>query len=390
MTVITVSTGALTLSGNQTTVIAPAVTVDAMSTNINPAVTAINYGKIGGASYDGSSVHIQGDGSAFTNKPGGIVFATGASVSSISIGGSGNVVFNQGIVLNNAFHGIVVSNGALGSVPNNDSIVNSGDIYAALNGIWVNAASAQNLRITNSGEIAGDTNGIHMQFGVGAAPVIVNTGTITGRASSIVATDGDRLNVTNSGTLNGNVVATSAGQTDVVTNNGRIVGNVSLGSGNDLYRGVGNVTGTVLGEAGIDTLSGGNGIDRLNGGIGNDTLNGGLGIDNLTGGANSDFFVFNTALNAATNRDIVTDFSHVDDTFRLENAIFTKLAAVGTLNPAFFRAGTTALDANDYIVYNQATGALSYDSNGSLAGGSIAFAALINKPVLAYNDFVVI
>src|SRR4051812_15804989 len=65
-------------------------------------------------------------------------------------------------------------------------------------------------------------------------------------------------------------------------------------------------------------------------------------------------FVFNTALSAITNRDIVTDFSHVDDTFRLENTgVFTKLTALGTLNPAFFRVGAAALDANDFIVYNQ-------------------------------------
>jgi Ca2+-binding RTX toxin-like protein len=343
---------------------------------------------MGGA--DNSQVSIQGEGSSFNNKASGVVISTSGTISGVSMTNVGEVVVNEGLILNSLQHGIVIRPGLFGDVANNESIVNSGDIYSGLNGIWVASTTAQIVTITNSGEIIGDANGIHMQLAVGAAPVIINTGVITGRTSSIVATDGDRLNVTNYGTLNGNVVGTSAGQTDVVTNNGRIVGNVSLGTGNDFYRGVGSVTGTVLGEAGIDALSGGNGIDRLNGGIGNDTLNGGLGIDNLTGGANSDFFVFNTALNASTNRDIVTDFSHVDDTFRLENAIFTKLAAVGTLNPAFFRAGTTALDANDYIVYNQATGVLSYDSNGSLAGGSIAFAALINKPVLAYNDFVVI
>ena len=92
----------------------------------------------------------------------------------------------------------------------------------------------------------------------------------------------------------------------------------------------------------------------LDGGINNDTLFGGAGIDTLTGGANNDFFVFNTALNASTNRDTITDFNHVADTFQLENAVFTKLGAgVHALNPAFFRAGVKALDANDYIIYNK-------------------------------------
>ena len=60
------------------------------------------------------------------------------------------------------------------------------------------------------------------------------------------------------------------------------------------------------------------------------------------------------------------------------------------LSPAFFRVGATALDANDYIVYNQATGALFYDLNGNGAGGAIQFAALNNRPALAANDFTVI
>ena len=60
------------------------------------------------------------------------------------------------------------------------------------------------------------------------------------------------------------------------------------------------------------------------------------------------------------------------------------------LNPAFFRAGAAATDANDFIVYNQATGLLSYDVNGNGAGGAIQFAFLANKPVLTASDFVVI
>ena len=148
---------------------------------------------------------------------------------------------------------------------------------------------------------------------------------------------------------------------------------------------------TLLGQDGNDTLNGGLGNDILDGGNGNDTLLGGAGKDTLKGGANSDFFVFNTALNASTNRDIVTDFNHVADTFKLENAIFTKLGAgVHALNAGFFHAGSAAADTNDYIVYNKATGVLSYDNDGSGSHAAIAFAQLTNKPVLAANDFQVI
>ena len=153
------------------------------------------------------------------------------------------------------------------------------------------------------------------------------------------------------------------------------------------------LTGTALigvGSALNNVLVGSASANNLNGLGGNDTLTGGFGNDILTGGTGNDVIVFNTALSGAANRDIVKDFSHVDDTFQLENAIFTKLTAAGPLSPAFFRAGAVALDANDHIVYNQANGVLAYDVNGNGAGGATAFAVLVNKPALAANDFVVI
>ena len=150
---------------------------------------------------------------------------------------------------------------------------------------------------------------------------------------------------------------------------------------------------TLLGGAGNDYLTGAGGNDRVVGETGNDKLVCGPGVDTLTGGANYDTFVFNGPPGTLANRDIITDFSHVDDTFQLENAYFTKLGALSgahLLTPAYFRAGAAALDANDYVVYNNATGNLFYDSNGNAAGGAILLATLINKPVLAANDFVVI
>ena len=147
--------------------------------------------------------------------------------------------------------------------------------------------------------------------------------------------------------------------------------------------------------SGSDFLIGRGGNDTLRGYDGNDRLEGDAGVDTLSGGAGDDVFIFNAPLNAVTNRDFITDFANLagnNDRFELENSIFTKLGAgaAHALNPAFFRAGAAALDANDYVVYNRATGVLSYDVNGSVAGGTIAFAVLINKPVLTASDFVVI
>ena len=117
-----------------------------------------------------------------------------------------------------------------------------------------------------------------------------------------------------------------------VAGNGSRAFTIDGRNGNDtLTGGAGNDT--LIGGIGNDTLTGNAGIDNLNGGAGNDTLFGGLRNDTLFGGANNDFFVFNTAL--AANKDTITDYNAAQDTFRLENAIFTKLGAgVHALEPA--------------------------------------------------------
>jgi len=146
-----------------------------------------------------------------------------------------------------------------------------------------------------------------------------------------------------------------------------------------------------VGNALANVLTGNTAGNVLSGGAGNDTIRGHLGNDTLTGGANNDSFTFNTAPNYSTNRDVVTDFTHGVDKFWMENAIFTKLGAAGVLlNPAFLRVGAAAVDANDFIVYNKATGGLFYDSNANAAGGLLAVAVLINKPLLSASDFAVI
>jgi Ca2+-binding RTX toxin-like protein len=159
------------------------------------------------------------------------------------------------------------------------------------------------------------------------------------------------------------------------------------------FAGTGNTLNNVIsGNTGNNTLSGGIGNDSLKGFGGSDTLIGGHGIDTLTGGTGNDFFVLNAPLNPA-NRDVVTDFFNVagnNDTFRLENAVMTQLGAPGVLAANKFFAGAAAHDADDRIVYNQASGALTYDSNGNAAGGSTLIAVVANKPVLTFADFVVI
>ena len=60
----------------------------------------------------------------------------------------------------------------------------------------------------------------------------------------------------------------------------------------------------LMGSGFNDLLLGTNGNNTIWGWNGNDTINGRAGNDTLYGGAGSDIFVFNTALNGATNVDL--------------------------------------------------------------------------------------
>jgi serralysin len=162
--------------------------------------------------------------------------------------------------------------------------------------------------------------------------------------------------------------------------------------------GVNLTTGGTVGAAAGDTyvsienVRGGGFNDILVGTASANSIQGGLGNDTLTGGGGADQFQFNSALNATTNVDIISDFVVVDDTIQLENGIFTALTVTGTLAVDQFvsGAGTTAIDANDYIVYDTASGDLFYDADGSGAGAQTKFAHLTPGFALTNNDFLVI
>jgi Ca2+-binding RTX toxin-like protein len=126
--------------------------------------------------------------------------------------------------------------------------------------------------------------------------------------------------------------------------------------------------------------------------VSNDVLDGRGGSDTLWGFMGNDLFTFSTGL-GASNVDHIIDFSNVaqnDDTVALEDVIFSGTGAPGAFNAACFVAGTAALDADDRIIYDQATGNLYFDIDGSGAGAQVLFAVLDNKAPLTASDFTVI
>ncbi len=164
----------------------------------------------------------------------------------------------------------------------------------------------------------------------------------------------------------------------------------------------------ITGSAGPDAIDGGAGSDRLNGGDGDDTLRGGLGSDVLAGGAGNDqlyggseaspdrgedTFVFNVALNAATNVDTIVAFeADRTDRIALDPGIFAAVFAGGRTFLDFdeFRANAegSPVDANDFILFATGTHTLYYDADGSGPGAKVPFAIFIGLiGTLDYTDF---
>jgi|GEM_PF-671031 len=114
----------------------------------------------------------------------------------------------------------------------------------------------------------------------------------------------------------------------------------------------------------------GNGADnKLSGLGGDDKLYGGLGADTLTGGAGADRFVFDSALGGG-NVDAILDFSSADDAIYLDKAVF-KQAAFG-----------------ETILYDAASGHISYDADGAGAGEAVLFATVSAGTILTSADFI--
>ena len=186
----------------------------------------------------------------------------------------------------------------------------------------------------------------------------------------------------------------TAGRTDFVQiGTASVIENAVAGDGND----------KLFGTIGNNTLYGMRGNDAIHAGEGNDILSGGAGNDLLEGSYGADIFLFDRALDAAANVDTIYDFNLYDQTLFgtdyvwLESAIFSGLS-LGVLTEDAFTLGTSATDASDRIVYDDSTGNLYYDADGTGSVGAIRFATVLGNPfipgtappVLRFSDFVVV
>ena len=180
------------------------------------------------------------------------------------------------------------------------------------------------------------------------------------------------------------------GKAGVTVNLVKTAAQATGNSGSDTLKNIENLTGSGL----ADKLTGNAGNNQLDGGAGNDTLNGGAGNDTLIGGAGNDVLVFDNAL-GTSNLDEIVGFASGGDKIALDDDIFKALGVTGTatgkaLTATRLQLGNVADDKEDRILYDQATGKLYYDADGTGSAAAVQFATLTGQPSVQAADFLVI
>ena len=250
-----------------------------------------------------------------------------------------------------------------------DTILNTGLIVGTINlGDGADSYDGQTGRISGAVNMgAGDDTYLGGDYlDLIASSVGNDTFDLGARNDVLVAAAGDGNDTAEGGlgidTYNAGAVATSVAiNLEIETARGSQIGADSISSFENVIATVS--ADVVVGDDQRNVIDGRGGGDTILGRGGRDVILGGLGNDSLNGGALADVFVFNTALNATSNKDNITDFTSADDTIMLENTganVFNALTALGGLAATAFQANTTgaAAEADDRIIYNTATGDL--------------------------------
>ena len=253
-------------------------------------VTFRNDGKVlGVGDQRNGTLYLDGTADDITVENDGLIDAgrgnSGSGVS-VQVGSAAEDALSENIAITN--DGLILGRGD-GNVPAGVRFFNgSGEDVATV------TASVTN---EEDGRIASETEaGILIEEGVAFVGTIDNEGLIRG----------------------GNGIAIDARGAEgaiEVSNDGRLVGDVLLGDGDDSF---------VQSDHRDVVVDGGGGEDRLAGGDGDDALNGGSGNDRLAGDDGEDTFIFDTG----TGQDVVEDFEAADDLLDLSALGFADVDAV--------------------------------------------------------------
>ncbi|AGK56966.1 hypothetical protein HYPDE_26428 [Hyphomicrobium denitrificans 1NES1] len=308
-----------------------------------------------------------------------VTYTLAANVENLTLTGTANIN-GTGNALNNILTGNSGTNALAGGAGNDTYIIqNTTDVVSE-------ASSAGTDTVLSS-----------VTYTLGSN---VENLTLTG-AAAINATGNALANTLNGGSGIDTMIGHGGNDTYYVDNAADVVTEGYQGGSDTVYASVsytlaaGQEIEFLRGNAGSTglTLTGNEFNNTIIGNTGADTLNGGLGNDTLTGGSGADSFVFNTALNASTNVDTITDFTRGSDKIKLDNAIFTALGTTQNiaLPASAFYIGTAAHDSDDHIIYNSTTGDLMYDPDGTGSAPAVLFAHLSpGLTTLAASDFTIV
>ncbi|MEH2401541.1 MAG: calcium-binding protein [Nostoc sp.] len=173
-------------------------------------------------------------------------------------------------------------------------------------------------------------------------------------------------------------------------------GSITDGTNRVIYKNIErlNIRGTnfddlIVGSNGNDTLDGGDGgNDILIGGNGNDILIGGNGNDSLIGGSGTDTFAFNS-FNQGIDR--LDDFKATSELIQVAADGFGGGLSIGSLQTSQFTLGASATTSTQRFIYNNITGALFFDKDGSASAFTqVQFAQLSAGLSLTKNNFAVV
>jgi Ca2+-binding RTX toxin-like protein len=236
--------------------------------------------------------------------------------------------------------------------------------------------------------------------GTAQGDTLTDVENLTGSLFDDVLTGDDESNVLQ-GNLGADALAGNGGDDTYIVDNAADTITENGGQGSDTVLANGSYTLTAGADVELLAAINANGTAALDltgnatgnivrGNAGNNVINGGGGRDTLTGLGGQDSFLFDSALDAAVNLDVITDFNVADDTILLDQTIFSSSLGLGSVAGSQFVIGTAALDANHRIIYNDATGAVLYDSDGTGETAAIQFAQLSPGLALTNFDFLVV
>ena len=284
------------------------------------------------------AVTVSSTGAVTSGDGNGAAISLGSNQSpTLSVGTDIASVINAGTVTSHKDVGVSISNAEEGRFINSGIVQTIGDLSTSrvlsminveyafihnsgelLNGAARSIASGNTLTATvyvsgsgtidffNEGTISGPGLALSMSLDNGGTGDVVNAGVING---DLDFAGGGTFDVTNSGYIDGDIDFVGSSGASHVKNSGEITGDIIFRNTDDKYLALndGVTGGTVMGDAGADTLVGGNSDDRFNGGDNADRLVGNDGNDNLLGGGSGD------VIRGGDGNDFIDGEGGVDD-----------------------------------------------------------------------------